>query len=65
MNYVYKESMKFTMKIVQEQWLQLKMKVLFELTWKLLFSGGNEPMVGERVYWGGTFPGGGNEQIFG
>ena len=35
------------------------------LTWKLSFSGGNEPVVGGRVYWGGIFPVVGNEQIFG
>ena len=42
-----------------------KNESFIRLTWKLLFSGGDEPMVGRRVYWGGIFPAGGNEQIFG
>ena len=39
-------------KMVQEQWLQLKMKILLDYTWKLIIS------VGNWTFGGGTFPGG-------
>ena len=42
-----------------------KNKGFIGLTWKLLFSGGNEPIVGGSVYWGGDFFSRGNDQIFG
>ena len=45
MTFVYKEY-EIKIKMVQEPWLQLKIKFYWIITWKLLFSGGVEYLVG-------------------
>ena len=59
MTCVYKEY-EGKIKMVQEQWVQLKMKVLLRYNMKNVVSGGNEPWWGESTGGRGAFPGGGD-----
>ena len=47
MTCMYREK-EVKMKMAQEQWLQLKMKLDCDITWKLIFSEGNATLVGGK-----------------
>ena len=64
MTCVYKEY-EFKIKMVQEQWLQLKMKFFLGYNVKINLWGENKNLVEVGSLLGGIFSGGRDEQIFG
>ena len=46
-------------RIVEEQWLQLKMNLFWFITWKLFLVGGDKPLVEVIKIWSSVYCGGG------